>query len=160
MAYCSTSDVTRYLPPEVVVEGDNPTPDPFDSAQETVQLDDITEYIVQADQIINGQLSTIHIVPLRQVNFGGTVGYPHPIPQISARIAAKLLWERALSGADRQHGEFIMTHYAQAMDQLQDVLTGHVRLLGHEGQMGSVFSRSSWHSVPPSPAREAPDFPK
>jgi len=96
------------------------------------------------------------MVPLKKVNTGGIVSYPYPIPSISARIASKFIWEQRLTGADKAAGEFIENHYKQAMLELNELVRGNRRLFGQNGQMGSRFSRSAWHHIPPYPAKEPP----
>jgi hypothetical protein len=47
-AYCTTSDVKQYLPPNVVAEGDNPTPNFRNPAPETATNIDLDFFIEQA----------------------------------------------------------------------------------------------------------------
>ena len=79
-AYCSTEDVKQYLPPNIVSEGENPVPNFRNPAPETAKNVDIEFFIQQASNQIDANLATQYDVPLKQVNMGGEVSYPHPIP--------------------------------------------------------------------------------
>lgn len=157
MAYCTNADVRRFLPRGVVVEGENPTPSSRNPNAESLQIEDLAEYISQADMYINGELAAIYEVPLKKVNLGGHVGYPPPIPSISARLAAKFVFEQRLSGADRQVGDFNKGIYDQAMLELNAVIRGNRRLMGQNGNLSSRFSRSAWHPIPPNPVKDPPE---
>ncbi len=163
MGYATVNDVKFFLPNAITTEGSNPTtsflhPNPESIQDGDVDLDvgTIEGYIAQADQYINGELAAVYQVPLVKVNNGGIVSYPAPIPSISARLAAKFIWEQRLTGADKAAGDFIENHYKQAMIELNETIRGNRRLLGQNGQVGSRFSRDSWHQVPPYPAKEPP----
>lgn len=163
MGYSEVNDVKFYLAKAISTEDSNPTPSFLNPNPESIlNGDDDTEvgsikgFISQADQYINGELSSIYMVPLKKVNTGGLVGYPAPIPSISARLAAKFIWEQRLSGADKASGDFIENHYKQAMIELNELVRGNRRLFGQNGQMGSRFSRASWHQIPPYPGKEPP----
>lgn len=157
MGYCTNADVRRFLPRPVIIEGENPTPSARNPNAETLTLADLAEYIEQADEYINSKINAIYEVPLKKVNIGGTVKYPSPIPLISARLAAKLIFEQRLSGSDRQPGEFPKAIYDQAILDLNAVVRGNSRLLGQGSNISSRFARSSWHSVPPNPVKDPPD---
>lgn len=155
--YCTLNDVKAYIPEAIQTQPDPITPPSFLHPNPvSITDDDLEIYIAQADQYINGELSTIYMTPLKKINLGGIVTYPHPIPSISARLTAKFLWEQRLTGADKAAGDFIDNHYKQAMNELNEIVRGNRRLAGQNGQMGSRFSRSSWHHIPPYPAKEPP----
>ena len=163
MGYATVDDVKFFLAEAVSTEGSNTTPSFLNPNPESILDGDINldvgtieGYIAQSDQYINGELSSIYMVPLKMVNTGGIVSYPAPIPSISARIAAKFIWEQRLTGADKAAGEFVENHYKQAMLELNELVRGNRRLFGQNGQMGSRFSRASWHQIPPYPAKEPP----
>lgn len=156
MGYSTVDDVKLYLSEAVTTEGSNPTPSFYNPNPESLLNIDIENYIDQADQYINGELGAIYMVPLKMVNMGGIVSFPMPIPSISARIAAKFIWEQRLTGADKASGEFVENHYKQAMVELNELVRGNRRLFGQNGQMGSRFSRASWHHIPPYPSKEPP----
>lgn len=155
--YSTTDDVKIYLSEAVKTEDTEPASPYFlDPNPVSLYDTDIELYIAQADQYINGEIGTIYMVPLKMVNMGGVVSFPSPIPSISARLAAKFIWEQRLTGADKAGGEFIENHYKQAMAELNEIVRGNRRLIGQNSQMGSRFSRSSWHHIPPYPAKEPP----
>ncbi|MEY4573713.1 MAG: hypothetical protein RLZ10_3019, partial [Bacteroidota bacterium] len=62
-AYCTTSDVKQYLPPNVVTEGDNPTPNFRNPAPETATNIDLDFFIEQASSQIDANLSIQYDVP-------------------------------------------------------------------------------------------------
>jgi len=154
--YCTVAEVKLYLAQALSVEGDNPTPSFLDPNPESLTLIDIDSYIGQASQYIDGELSSIYMVPLKKLNQGGLVSYPPPVPSIAARIAAKFIWEERLTGADKAGGDFIENHYKQATATLNEIVRGNIRIIGENGQLGSRFSRAPWHQVPPYPAKEPP----
>ena len=104
-AYCTIEDVTRYLPDNVRVEGTNPLPDPFDREPETLLTINIQFYILQASSVIESALKSLYDVPFRLVNEGGVRTYPTPLPQINALLAAMMIYEQRLQGADRARSD-------------------------------------------------------
>ena len=157
--YCSAADVRRYLPRAVVIEGENPTPNPRNPRPESLDTDDVNAFIDDACMYIDSELGSIYVTPLHKTNMDGTAVYPPPIPSIAARLAAKFIFEQRLSGTDQQAGEFVNNHYTQALRELNGVVTGSRRLLGQNGQTGSRFARAAWFGIPPMPAKEVPDEP-
>lgn len=155
--YASVSDVQLYLTDAISIEGDNPTPSMLDPNPESMEELDVLAYINQAAQYIDSEISAIYMVPLKKVNMGGIVYYPPPIPSIAARLAAKFIWEQRLTGAEKGDGDkFIENHYKQALLELNEIVRGNRRLMGQNGQLGSRFSKASWHHIPPYPAKEPP----
>ena len=158
MAYCTVDDVQLFLPKAIRVEGVNPSPDPRDPNPESLLDTEVESYIAQADQYINDRVGAVYDVPLRKTNVGGVLGYPHPIPSISARLAAKFIWQRRLAGADRETGNFVDKHYAEAMEELNDVLRGHIRLGGQDSWKSKRFAPGSWYGTTgPSPVKLQPE---
>ena len=157
--YCSVTEVRRYLPIAVVIEGENPNPNPRNPQAESLETSDIEAFIDDACGYIDSELGSIYSVPLRMTNMDGNVVYPPPIPTIAARYAAKLIFEQRLSGADQQSGEFVKKHYEEALRDLNGVVTGSRRLIGQFGQIGVRFARAAWYGIPPMPAKETPDKP-
>lgn len=157
MAYCTVDDVQIFLPRAIRVEGSNPTPSPRDPNPESLLDTEVEGFIDQADQYINGRIGAIYDVPLRKANMGGILGYPPPIPSISARLAAKFIWQKRLAGADRETGDFVEKHYQEAMEELNDVLRGHVRLQVQDSWRAKRFAPSTWYGIPPSPVKLHPD---
>ena len=89
--YCSKEDVKKYLPPNIVVEGDNPSPNYRNPTAESVFNIDIDYFVQQASDEIDGALATQYDIPLKQVNFDGEIMYPRPIPEIVAILSAARL---------------------------------------------------------------------
>ena len=79
-AYCNTDQVKQYLPPNVVTEGSNPNPNFRNPAPETASNVNLDFFIQQASAQIDANLAIIYDVPLKQMNNGGEVSYPHPVP--------------------------------------------------------------------------------
>ena len=115
-AYCNTDAVKQYLPPNVVTEGQNPNPNFRNPAPETAANVDLDFFIGQASAQIDANLATIYDVPLKQMNIGGEVSYPHPIPVICAVLAAQSYYSQALQGADKQFSEAQRDRYDNAMN--------------------------------------------
>jgi len=158
MAYCTVDDVRLYIPRAIRMEGDNPTPDPRDPNPESLTDDEIEEFISQADQYINARIGAIYDIPLRKTNIGGTLAYPSPIPSISARLSAKFIWQKRLAGADRETGNFVDKHYAEAMEELNDVIRGHVKVMGQDSFRSKRFAPSTWYGTSgPSPVKLQPE---
>jgi len=67
-AYCTVNDVKKYLPPNVVLEGENPVPNFRNPSPETASNIDVDFFIQQASAEIDGNLATQYDVPLKQVN--------------------------------------------------------------------------------------------
>ena len=129
-SYCSTEDVKQYLPPNVVTEGDNPTPNFRNPAPETATNIDLDFFIEQASSQIDANLSIQYDVPLKQMNLGGDLSYPHPIPVICAILAAQMYYSQALQGADRQFSEAQKDRFEWAQTQLVRIQNGEIRLFG------------------------------
>ena len=72
-SYCSTEDLKQYLPPNVVTEGDNPTPNFRNPTPESAANVDLDFFIQQASADIDANLATQYDVPLKQVNIGFTI---------------------------------------------------------------------------------------
>ena len=62
--YCSVQDVKQYLPKNIVIEGQNPDPNPFNPAPETLPSINIEFFIEQACIEIDAALAAIYDVPL------------------------------------------------------------------------------------------------
>ena len=151
-AYCTTSDVKQYLPPNVVAEGDNPTPNFRNPAPETATNIDLDFFIEQASSQIDANLSIQYDVPLKQVNLGGDLAYPHPIPVICAILAAQMYYSQALQGADRQFSEAQKDRFEYAMNELVRIQNGEIRLFGQRNLRGERFVRSTLRGMPVNPA--------
>ena len=151
-AYCNTDAVKQYLPPNVVTEGQNPNPNFRNPAPETAANVDLDFFIGQASAQIDANLATIYDVPLKQMNIGGEVSYPHPIPVICAVLAAQSYYSQALQGADKQFSEAQRDRYDNAMNELVRIQNGELRLFGQRNLRGDRFVRSTLRGMPVNPA--------
>lgn len=151
-SYCDTDDVKQYLPPNIRTEGDNPVPNFRNPSPETVTNIDVDFFIAQACDNIDAELSTIYVTPIKQINQGGDVGYPVPIPMIAAIWAAQLIYNQPLQGADRQYSEAQKERWEWAQTQLIRIQNGEIRLRGQRNQLGDRFVRSNLRNIPHNPA--------
>ena len=151
-SYCSTEDVKQYLPPNVVTEGDNPTPNFRNPTPESAANVDLDFFIQQASADIDANLATQYDVPLKQVNIGGEVNYPHPIPVICAILAAQMYYMQALQGAESQYSDAQKQRFDFAQNQLVRIQNGEIRLFGQRNLRGERFVRSTIRGMPVNPA--------
>jgi phage gp36-like protein len=151
-SYCSTEDVKQYLPPNVVTEGDNPTPNFRNPTPESAANVDLDFFIQQASADIDANLATQYDVPLKQVNIGGEVNYPHPIPVICAILAAQMYYMQALQGAESQYSDAQKQRFDFAQNQLVRIQNGEIRLFGQRNLRGERFVRSTLRGMPVNPA--------
>lgn len=150
--YCSIQDVKKYLPPNVVVEGENPTPDYRNPTPESVANIDINYFVQQASDEVDAALATQYDVPLKKVNFDGEILYPRPIPEIVAVFAATRIFEQKLQGVDRQYSEAMKVRSDWAYDQLAKIQNGELRIFANRNTRGDRFVRSTLRGVPRNPA--------
>jgi phage gp36-like protein len=150
--YCSKEDVKKYLPPNIVVEGTNPTPNYRNPNAESVFNIDIDFFVEQASDEIDGALSTQYDVPLKKVNFDGEISYPKPILEIAAILAAARIFEQKLQGADRQYSEAIKARVEWAYQQIYKIQNGELRIFGNRNTRGDRFVRGTLRGVPRNPA--------
>ena len=150
--YCSKEDVKKYLPPNIVVEGDNPSPSYRNPTPESVFNIDLDYFIEQASDEVDGSLATQYDVPLKKVNFDGEINYPKPILEIVAILAASRIFEQKLQGADRQMSDAIKDRVKWAYEQLYKLQYGELRIYGNRNTRGSRFVRSPLQGVPRNPA--------
>ena len=151
-SYCSTEDLKQYLPPNVVTEGDNPTPNFRNTTPESAANVDLDFFIQQASADIDANLATQYDVPLKQVNIGGEVNYPHPIPVICAILAAQMYYMQALQGAESQYSDAQKQRFDFAQNQLVRIQNGEIRLFGQRNLRGERFVRSTLRGMPVNPA--------
>ena len=151
--YCSKEDVKQYLPPNIVVEGSNPTPNYRNETPESVYNVNIDYFIQQASDEVDGALATQYDVPLKRINFDGEINYPKPIPEIVAILAAARIFEQKLQGADRQYSEAIKARVTYAYDQLYKFQNGELRIYGNRNTRGDRFVRSTIRPIPKNPAQ-------
>jgi hypothetical protein len=118
---------------------------------------DIEGYIRQADTDINSRLSGVYDVPLKKANMGGRVAYPDPIPLISARFTAMLIFQQRLSGAEKAEASWVPENFNKAMDELMQIQAGHQRLENEDSTRSSRFANSAWFPIPPYPSKFQPE---
>jgi phage gp36-like protein len=150
--YCSKEDVKKYLPPNIVVEGDNPDPNYRNPTPESVFNIDLNYFVEQASDEVDGALATQYDVPLKKVNFDGEIRYPNPIPEIVAILSAARIYEQKLQGADKQMSDAIKERNKWAYDQLYKMQNGELRIYGNRNTRGSRFVRSPLQGAPRNPA--------
>lgn len=153
-AYCNIDDVKKYLPPNVVTEGDNPNPNFRNPAPETAKNLDLDFFIQQASQDIDANLATIYDVPLKQVNVGGEVAYPYPIPVICGILAAQMYYSQALQGTDKQFSDAQKERFDFAQNQLVRIQNGEIRLFGQRNTRGDRFVRATLRGIPGNPRKD------
>jgi len=151
-SYCTTQDVKQYLPPNVITEGDNPTPNFRNPTPESASNVNLDFFIKQASDQIDANLGTQYDVPLKQINLGGEVSYPHPIPVICAILAAQMYYMQALQGAEPQYSEAQKTRFDFAQNELVRIQNGELRLFGQRNLRGDRFVRSTLRGMPTNPA--------
>lgn len=150
--YCSKQDVKQYLPPNIVVEGDNPSPNYRNPTPESVLNIDLDYFIIQASDEVDGAAATQYDVPLKKINFDGEIGYPRPIPEITAILAASRIYEQSLLGADRQMSDGVKERVKWAYDQLARIQNGELRIYGNRNTRGDRFVRAPLRNIPRNPA--------
>jgi phage gp36-like protein len=153
-AYCNTDQVKQYLPPNVVTEGSNPNPNFRNPAPETASNVNLDFFIGQASAQIDANLAIIYDVPLKQMNIGGEVSYPHPIPVICAILAAQMYYSQALQGADKQFSDAQKERFEFAMNELVRIQNGEIRLFGQRNTRGDRFVRSTLRGIPNNPRKD------
>ena len=151
-SYCTTQDVKQYLPPNVVTEGDNPTPNFRNPTPESASNVNLDFFIKQASDQIDANLGTQYDVPLKQINLGGEVSYPHPIPVICAIPAAQMYYMQALQGAEPQYSDAQKIRFDFAQNELVRIQNGELRLFGQRNLRGDRFVRSTLRGMPVNPA--------
>ena len=151
-SYCTTQDVKQYLPPNVVTEGDNPTPNFRNPTPESASNVNFDFFIKQASDQIDANLGTQYDVPLKQINLGGEVSYPHPVPVICAILAAQMYYMQALQGAEPQYSDAQKIRFDFAQNELVRIQNGELRLFGQRNLRGDRFVRSTLRGMPVNPA--------
>ena len=149
--YCSKEDVKKYLPPNIIIEGDNPNPDYRNPTPESVYNIDLDYFVEQACDELDGALATQYDVPLKKVNFDGEIIYPKPVQEIVSILAAARIYERVLQGADRQYSESMKGRDTWAYDQMARLQNGELRIYGNRNTRGDRFVRSTIRNVPKNP---------
>ncbi len=154
MSYCEVTDLRRFLPREIVFEGENPTPNPRNSNPESLLEVDGEFYIEIAQDTIDGKLAAMYDVPLRKVNYGGRIVYPPPIRTICAMLAASSLFLERVSGADKMQSETAKEYYRIANQRLDNIANGIIRLTNQNSYIAHRTIKSDLFSRPPSPSAD------
>jgi len=152
--YCTIDDVAIYLPNNVIIEGTTPSPNPLNPEPDSVTTVNIEFYIKAAAQRINACLRTVYDVPLKKVNQGGLIQYPDPIPFVNAVLAAQMIYEQKLQGADREKSESQKAREANAEITLTSVQNGELLLDGQRALRSSRFVSNTLYPAPKNPAVE------
>ena len=156
--YCTVNDVKMWLPKAVTVEGAaGSPPNMLHPNPVSITNSDIESYIRQADSDINSRLSAVYDVPLKKANMGGKVAYPDPIPLISARFTAMLIFQQRLSGSEKADAEWVRDNFDKAMNELTHIQAGHQRLENQDSARSSRFAYAGWYPVPPYPSKFPPE---
>ena len=150
-SYCTTNDVKQYLPPNVVTEGDNPIPNFRNPTPESASNINLDFFIQQASAEIDANLATMYDVPLKQINIGGDVFYPHPVPVICAILSAQMYYMQALQGSDAQYSEAQKVRFDFAQNQIVRIQNGEIRLFGQRNLRGDRFVRSTLRGISINP---------
>jgi hypothetical protein len=153
-AYCNTDDLKQYLPPNVLLEGDNPRPNFRNPSPETGTNYNLDFFIQQASAEIDAVLSTLYDVPLLQTNSGGEVGYPPIIVTICAILSSQSYYSQALQGSNNQFSEAQKDRFEWAMNELIRIQNGEIRLFGQRSTRGDRFVRSTIRGVPTNPRKD------
>jgi hypothetical protein len=150
--YCSVDDVRAYLPTNVVVEGDNPSPNFMNPNREAVMTVNVLFFIEQASDRVDMMLGTIYDVPLKKTNHDGEVKYPAAISYITAVLAAQMIYAQKLQGADKQKSESQIKREEDAIGQLSSIQNGEAILKGQRAR-GHRFISSTLYNAPYNPSQ-------
>jgi hypothetical protein len=152
--YCEIEDVIVYLPNNIIVEGANSTPDPYNPEPSNLVIENIDFYIEQATQRINALIGSVYDVPLKKTNQGGTVAFPSPIPAVCAILAAQMIYEQKLMGADRETSEAQKRREDFAEGMMVRLQNGEIVLEGQRRTRSSRFVSNNLRGAPKNPAVE------
>jgi hypothetical protein len=152
--YCTVDNVKQYLPQNIIIEGQNPDPNPFNPSPETLPSINIEFFIEQACIEIDSALATIYDVPLKKINFGGDVQYPPPVPSIAALLASQMIWEQRLQGTDSQRSESQKEREKWAHDELTMIQNGERRLMAQRATRGNRYVRNTALDIPKNPVKD------
>lgn len=148
--YCTTTDVEQYLPENMHLE-DTTQPTFGAPSGDNISSSTVEFYIEEASRHIDASLSTQYDVPLKQTNVAGQIQYPVPVPQITAILAAQLIYEKEMQGADKQSSDTIKERFKFAMNMLKAIQNGERRLIGIRHTIGSRFVTDTLWNAPNNP---------
>lgn len=152
--YCQVEDVKVYLPNNIVVEGTNSSPDPYNPEPSNLTIDNIDFYILQATQRINALIRVVYDVPLKKINQGGTVSFPDPIQAVCAILSAQMIYEQKLMGAERETSDAQKRREEWAEGMLVRLQNGEIVLEGQRRTRSSRFISNTLRGAPKNPAVE------
>jgi hypothetical protein len=90
----------------------------------TMTPTDATQFIEEADQVINSKLSACFYTPLRQITRDTVVKFPDPIPYIATRVAAALMVRSVYSRIEPRVSENADAHLKDALMELDELANG------------------------------------
>jgi len=109
----------------------------------TMNPSDATQFIEEADEVINSTLHACFYTPLRQITRNSETKYPDPIPFIATRIASALMVISVYSRIEPRVSDAAEAHLANAMKELHGlahgVLVGSRRLDGQTLKARNFF---------------------
>lgn len=156
--YCTADNVKTWLPKAVTTEGTvGSPPNVLHPNPVSITNLQIEGFIRLADSDINSRLSAVYDVPLKKANMGGKVAYPDPIPLISARFTAMLIFQQRLSGAEKADAEWVKENFDKAMNELMAMVAGHQRPENQDSTRSSRFANAGWYGIPPYPSKFPPE---
>jgi len=96
---------------------------------------DATEFIHDADEVINSALSSVYVTPLSKITRDSDTFFPHPIPNIARRIAAAYMVQTVYSEVEVNVSQYAEKFGQQAIQDLESFSFGILRGDNHlEGQ--------------------------
>lgn len=135
LLYCQLDDVKLLLPTNMTKQITSPIPTLTPNLTNT----EITDYIVRADQMINGFLQQYYGVPLRRIKKtnpnvilpADSFGYPDPIPFISSRLSASMIYnEKFTADSHTDASTYGEKYMEQAMKEVENIQSGLTQLIG------------------------------
>lgn len=146
LLYSQLDDVELLLPANMLKSFTSTVP----SLNPTLTETEITDYILRADQMINGLLAQYYAVPLRRIKKtnpnvispASAYGYPDPIPFISARIAAALIYNEKFTADSHANASTYGEKYMEeALKEMENIQSGLTQLNG-QIKKGERYRRS------------------
>lgn len=90
----------------------------------TMKSDQMNQFILEADEIINSRLGALFYTPLRQITRNSETKYPDPIPFIATRLAAALAVRAIYSRIEPRVSDSADAHFKDAMGELDELAAG------------------------------------
>lgn len=152
--YCTTEAVGKLLPDNVIIEGENPDNNPFDRNAENTLIEDVEYFIKQAASEIDGTLGTIYDVPFKKTIVDDSLDYPAIISRLCAVLAAGLIYDQKLQGADSQSSDAQKKREDWAREELTLIQNGERRLQAQRATRSDRFVRNTIRNAPRNPAKD------